>query len=360
MTASGRHHARVVSLAALTAALVAAVLPARLSPAQSAADPRASRFALVTELQWGTQAMRSTAAIGWHGGATTASNGEVVQVYVSDAYQSEPNTPLRWADFFTRLLHGSELQLVRVHVATLVELQTVCGDRAIGCFGGGELYLPGELAGSARVTPEEVARHEYGHHIGLNRENPPWTAIDWGTKRWASQLGICRRAKENTVYPGNEDWGYTLNPGEGLAESYRVLNEVRQGAATFSWTLVDGSFSPDATALTALEQDVLTPWTGQTAATIKGRFTVKGPKTRTWRLGTPLDGVFQLNATLPAGSPFRIAVLAEDGKTELARGLWSSAKTQTLAFTICGTRTAHVRVTRLGPPGTVTLRTLTP
>ncbi len=360
MTASGRDHRRVVMLVVVTAVLVAAVISAQLPPARATADSRVSRFDLVTELPTGMQATRSRSAIGWHGGATTASNGEVVQVYVSDAYQSEPNTPLRWADFFTRLLHGSELQLVRVHVATLAELQTVCGNRAIGCFGGGELYIPGEIAGSARVTPEEIARHEYGHHVGLNRANPPWDAIDWGTKRWASQLGICRRAKENTVYPGNEDWGYTLNPGEGLAESYRVLNELRQGATAFSWTLVDGSFSPDAAALAALEQDVLTPWTGQTASTVKGRFTAKTAKTRTWRLATPLDGVFQLNATLPAGSPFRIVVLAEDGKTELARGLWSSTKTQTLAFTICGTRTALVRVTRLGSPGTVTLRTLIP
>ncbi len=53
MTAYRRHHTRVVALVALTAALVAVALPARLSTGPVAADPRTSRFALVTELRSG-------------------------------------------------------------------------------------------------------------------------------------------------------------------------------------------------------------------------------------------------------------------------------------------------------------------
>jgi hypothetical protein len=64
----------------------------------------------------------------------------------------------------------------------------ICGDDAAGCYSGGELVFIGDPVGA--WTPEGTARHEYGHHIAANRANPPWRALDWGTKRWAS---VCKR-----------------------------------------------------------------------------------------------------------------------------------------------------------------------
>jgi hypothetical protein len=45
---------------------------------------------------------------------------------------------------------------------------------------------------------------------------------------WATQMGICSRAESRTVHPGDEGFFYSLNPGEGFAEAYRVLVEDRR------------------------------------------------------------------------------------------------------------------------------------
>ena len=97
----------------------------------------------------------------------------------------------------------------------------------------------------ARLRPEEVARHEYGHHIALNRSNAPWPAFDWGPKRWATAAHICPRVRWNTAYPGDESLLYKLNPGEAFAEAYRVLVDMLLGEAHPAWPLVDPSFYPD-------------------------------------------------------------------------------------------------------------------
>ena len=45
----------------------------------------------------------------WNGGATVASTGETVNVFVSAALAPEHGTAQTWADFIAGLLHGSEL-----------------------------------------------------------------------------------------------------------------------------------------------------------------------------------------------------------------------------------------------------------
>lgn len=344
-------------LAGVAAAVAVGVLLGAVAGTPGRAPLEAQRFARVAGAPLTASAVAAPA--GWHGGATTASTGETVEVWVSDAYTGEPNTPQRWANFFAGLVHGQELGRVRVHVTPLAELQQQCGPNALGCFFGGIMFVPGDTVGSDQVTPDEVARHEYGHHVGMNRQNPPWTALDWGTKRWATVMGVCQREKAHTAFPGNEDWGYALNPGEALAESYRVLNEVRQGATGFTWRIVDVSFSPTAAALDALEQDVRTPWTAPTAATKRLQFARTGPRTQTWNVATPLDGVFELTATLPVASPYRVVVTSADGRQVLGTGLWSGSRSKRLAFTVCGTREVRVTVTRVGEPGAVLLRALT-
>src|SRR5207253_573329 len=133
---------------------------------------------------------------------------------------------------------------------------------------------------------QSVATHEYGHHVAYNRRNTPWIAVDWGTKRWATYMRICSRTAGGTAFPGAEDVSYPLNPGEGFAESYRVLNET-MGGIPLTWSIVDNSFRPDAAALQAIRDDVLQPWTGPTIDTIRGRFP-QGRKTWTVTLSTPL------------------------------------------------------------------------
>ena len=38
---------------------------------------------------------------------------------------------------------------------------------------------------------KEIAAHEYGHHVANNRNDAPWSAVDYGAKRWSSSaLGL--------------------------------------------------------------------------------------------------------------------------------------------------------------------------
>ena len=153
-------------------------------------------------------------------------------------------------------------------------MQAICGGSAVGCYGDDQLIVTNEPALGFR--PEEVARHEYGHHVALNRSNAPWPAFDWGPKRWATAAHICPRVRWNTAYPGDESLLYKLNPGEAFAEAYRVLVDMKLGEAHPAWPLVDPNFYPDGPALDAVEQDIGSPWTGPTAQTFVVRGTSLG------------------------------------------------------------------------------------
>ncbi len=256
----------------------------------------------------------------WIGGPTKAVTGETVTVYVSALLASEFRTPQGWADFFAGLVHGSELSSLTAYVATYAEIQSICGsDDALGCYGWGELYTIGEPLPWA--DPQDVATHEYGHHVALNRDNHPWQAVDWGTKRWASVANICARAATGAVYPGDEGDRYKLNPGEGFAEVYRATNEWRKGASSFDWQVVDGSFYPDSVALQAVEQDVLKPWTKSSASVARPRFTANGKKTWTLSVATPLDGQLTATLSLPTTKPYKLLAAHAGRQAARCRGL---------------------------------------
>src|SRR5205807_7245744 len=68
------------------------------------------------------------------GGPYTASTGETVTVYASSSYPQDPALGQRWADFLAGLVHGSELSLLTVYLAPLAEVQSICGQQAIGCY----------------------------------------------------------------------------------------------------------------------------------------------------------------------------------------------------------------------------------
>lgn len=276
-----------------------------------------------------------------------AASGEPVTVYVSDAYSPEQVSPQAWAEFFAGLMHADELRLATVRIAPLAEVAELCGPDALGCYGGDQLVVSGDVF--AGVTPEEVARHEYGHHLAVHRANPPWRALDWGPKRWASVEDVCRRTQAGTAFPADEGKNYRLNPAEAFAEAYRAANEARAGIA-FGWGLVDASFYPDAAALDAVAQDVSAPWTAPTRATLSRRFTAKGPRRLLVPVALPLDGEVEVELTLPSGRLDELELVAPDGRI-LARGLWTGARTRRLEHVACGVRKVAIRVTRKGPPG---------
>jgi hypothetical protein len=81
------------------------------------------------------------------------------------------------------------------------------------------------------------------------------------------------------------------------------------------------------------------------------RFNAKGSKTWTRKVATPLDGVFTLKMTIPHGALYDATVLAADGKTVVARSLWSGNAEKSATFQVCGERSLTIRVVRRGVPG---------
>jgi hypothetical protein len=294
----------------------------------------------------------------YHGGPTVTSTGETVDVRVSDALPVDTATPDYWAEFLAHLEHGSELARLTVYIVTFDEMQAVCSDQALGCYVADTLVAPGVTAYD--TTPEEIVRHEFGHHIALHRLNTPWAAVDWGPKRWASAVNVCARAARSELYPGNESTQYRLNPGEAWAETYRILQERKAGITTGSWQIVDQSLFPNDAALQAAEQDVIHPWTGPTTRTYTRVFGKKTAKVWWIPLSTPLDGDYRLSATVPARGSADVALVSSNRSTVLRRAQWAGQRSKQAHGTICGQRSLFVRVAEKGLLGRIRVSVTTP
>jgi hypothetical protein len=273
------------------------------------------------------------------GGPHTAATGETVQVFASDTFPQNRALTQSWADFLARLAHGQELSEVEVYLLPLAEIRGICGRGAIGCYSPRDetiVTIADDIPGGP--TAESVLTHEYGHHVATNRVNTPWDAGDWGTKRWATASNVCARALMGRLFPGDQGANYQLNPGEGMAESYRVLNERRLGTPESPWDVVDLSLYPTEAALRSLEQDVLDPWRANTVVRRSSSFRRAGTKTRGFAVSTPLDGNVQVRLSAPGGK-FSLALLS--GSKVIAK-----TTSRTLTATVCGQRSLSVRVVR--------------
>jgi hypothetical protein len=344
----------VLALALAVAASTAGEARAAASPAEAPTLSALSAAPFRTTSLTNAAARRLT-AVSWSGGTYTTSTGERVVVYVSTSYGAEEAVGRRWADYFASLVHGSELGQLRAYVAPLDEVEELCGAHALGCYGGSELVTIGDSSGG--FPPASVAAHEYGHHVAANRNNAPWPAIDWGTKRWASYANICGRQSTGGVFPGDEGPMYELNPGEAFAESYRVLAETGGTALGYEWPIVDDSFRPDARALELVRDDVLHPWAATAPASIKARF---HGKNRTWTktIATPLDGALRIELTVPDGG-VDDAVLS-GGTSSPVTAAWVGPGRKSLTYQVCGARSVRLRVTRGGAVSRFTLRVAVP
>jgi hypothetical protein len=292
----------------------------------------------------------ATVAAAYRGGPIVTSTGETVDVRVSDALPAEV-TPESWAEFLAHLTHGSELSQLTTYILTFPEVQETCGPQAAGCYARNLLVAPGEAGFD--TTPEEVVRHEYGHHVAYHRLNPPWAAIDWGPKRWASAVGICSRVARSQAYPGNEGLNYARNPGEAWAETYRILQERNAGITTGSWRIVDSSFVPDSAALQAAAQDVVQPWTGPTTRSFTRVFGKKSARVWWIRLATPLDGSYRLSASVPTRGSVDVALISGNRSAVVKRTQWVGQRSKRAEGTICGERSLFVRVTERGVIGRI-------
>ena len=347
---------RLVALALIAAAAVAA---AGAGTTRSAAASSTSDFVARTFGEPANPTIHRSllTALTWRGGPIVTSTGETVTVYVSDSLPTV--TPEQWAEFLVNLDHGPEISKVTVHIATLDEVQQICGARALGCYGENQLISIGDTTIDG-TTPEEVVRHEYGHHIAFNRANTPWPAIDWGPKYWATAVGVCGRVQKGSAFPGDESFHYDQNPGEAWAETYRILEERKAGILSSTWQIVSQTFFPNDASLAAALRDVTQPWGASTATTYRTRFTKKGKRVWLVHVQTSLDGNLSIRASIPRGGLFDIAVLAPNKRTVMKHTV-SSGGTARMLVGVCGQRSLYLRVTdRDGTAGRVSVTSSTP
>jgi hypothetical protein len=148
---------------------------------------------------------------------------------------------------------------------------------------------------------------------------------------------------------------YTENPGEGWAETYRVLNERKAGRAETPWQIVDQALYPTTAALTAAEQDVTAPWSAGTTTTQTAALT-RTKKTRTFTVATQLDGALRM--TLKASGGMRVSLDVFASSTRAAHVASTRAASRT--FAVCGARSYRFRVTDLSGRGSVSLTVAKP
>jgi hypothetical protein len=169
-------------------------------------------------------------------------------------------------------------------------------------------------------------------------------------------MQVCAKARKGVLVPGAEDpVQYTENPGEGWAETYRVLNERKAGHAETPWQIVDQSLYPTAAALTAADQDVIAPWTDGTTTAQKAVLT-HTKKTKTFTVATQLDGTLKMTLKPSAGMRLSLDVFASS--TRAAHVV--SARAVSRTFTVCGARSYRFRVTDLAGRGSVSLTVAKP
>jgi hypothetical protein len=343
--------------AAILLGAVAAVAVATSAPVGSSAAPRLDA-PRPSQLAYGKGIAGRTTASGpgtlrrasWGGPHTTAT-GETVHVFASDSYPVDETRTQGWADYLARLLHGPELSSLELYLAPLDEVEDVCGRGALACYSSARnsIVAPGD-APSPELSAEAIVAHEYGHHVAANRANPPWNALDWGTKRWATYVGVCARTAAGELFPGDEREYYRLNPGEAFAESYRVLNQTRLGVPVTPWQIVDERLAPDARALELIAADVAEPWTTSTVVGATGRIAKRGSQKRT-QIATPLDGRLRVSLRMPAKGRYAVELVDRATGRRLARSTATAPALATLEATVCGARAVVARVTAVRGSG---------
>jgi len=290
-------------------------------------------------------------ALAWGGSYPAGDSlGTFVEIQVSDSYPVDEALPQDWATYLGTLDHGPELARLTLNLMPLSDVQAKCGSQALACYDPSEETIYASPEDQLDSPPaKEIVTHEYGHHLANNRNDAPWHALDYGTKRWSSYENICAKAAGGTASPGDEGSHYFQNSGEAFAESYRVLNLQKLGLPDSGWNIVDPSFYPDATALTLLQEDITTPWAGPTVSNLHGSFGTGA--VRTFKVQTQLDGTLNARLISPTKAKMRLALY--NSGTLVLRGT-------SIRYQICGERNLTLKVERLSGRGAFTVNLTKP
>jgi hypothetical protein len=258
--------------------------------------------------------------------AAAAPAGAEPIVQSTTALGADPVREAAWAGFFRALPHGAELATVTVILGTEADVTARCGSEADGCYlpAARTIVMPGGALPGGGVA-DEIARHEYGHHIAEQADNAPFSR-GLGTKRWFTDEDVCRRLRSGALVDDAAQ-SYSRSVAEGFAEAYRVAS----GGQEHLW-IVDSSLFPDAGARQAILTDVAHPWTGPRVRVLQGRVRGDGAVVP---FRVPLDGDITVSGRR------RLELLDRSGR-RLAHG-------RTVHFTDCGRRRLWVRVA--GRPG---------
>lgn len=253
-----------------------------------------------------------------------------------------------------RLVHSDEMDRLSVVMVTGVEMELVCGPGVLACYEPRSEEMV--IAGDDSTKPPSrafIVAHEYGHHVAVNRLNDPWKALDWGTKRWATQERVCPGVRRGSYQPGAYGQeSYYDNPGEAYAEAYAFLHypdEVR-----WDWDLP----APDRGSYAAIRSDVVDPWTGPQRLLIQDRLR-KGEERDRRRLRTPLDGELIVRLRAPKRTRFDLRLLAGNRRKTLARTRARRGRAK-LAHEVCGQRKLHLQITSRRGKGSYELRVRRP
>jgi hypothetical protein len=281
-------------------------------------------------------------------------DGLPVQVTLSSAYAADTSVAQSYVDFLSGLPHGSELGLLRMRIVPPAQVAPECGATqdlgVIACYlpPRNLMVVPGEQT-EVGVTTSYIVAHEYGHHIANHRSNPPFGALDYGPKQWASVKNVCHEALAGRLAPGDEGDLYRANPGEAWAETYAKLKypELEWGYSDLLRPTRAGDFAAVA--------DVLSPWRANRLQTFQGRLGRLDTQDRfTFRL--TLDGSLRFQLAGPRRSNFDLEVRADghvEGRTRTAgsrdRLGWEAACVQ-------APETIAVAVRRRSGAGPFTLR----
>jgi hypothetical protein len=125
------------------------------------------------------------------------------------------NAPIlqSYANFFGSLWHAKEISHLTVFILSQGEVQGLCGENALACYSPAKEFMI--LAGEAtrgQASLETTAAHEFGHHLATHRNNDPWKAVDWGPKRWATYMGVCRLVRQHRGVPRRRRQALRVEP----------------------------------------------------------------------------------------------------------------------------------------------------
>lgn len=340
-------HARMrLAVLTLSAVALAAAVPTahaeRIQPLRANAQPGGGDFMFRDRVIEGPP--RAAAAVS--SGATTRSyvtaDGIPIEVTTASDVSGDAQS---YVDFLDSRLHGDELSLLRVFIGTQSEVNAACGGGSgvLACYASSQrrMYVPDRDPGSGGpFTRDYAITHEYGHHIASYRSNYPFSALDWGPKRWASYEHVCAGVERHLFFPGNQGEHYLDDPGEGWADSYAHLHYP-----LVLWQF-NQLFRPDAGAFSVIRRDVIDPWRVPVRRTLRGRL---GPaRSQQARVVSTLDGELSARLRSPRGTRFDLE-LRNHGR--LIRRVGGGAGDKRITATVCrdphaATATADLRVVR--------------